>query len=64
VIVRLYESQRQRGTGRLQFAFPVQAAWRTNLLEENQEKLLVEDRSVIIPYKPYKIITLRIVNGN
>jgi len=64
VIVRLYESQRRRGTGRLQFAFPVQAVWRTNLLEENQEELLVEDRSVIIPYKPYKIITLRIINGN
>ena len=82
VIVRLYESQRRRGIGRLHFAFPVQEAWRTNLLEENQERLAVEDntvvpdgmdvlnrtdvlnRSVMISYKPYEIITLRIISRN
>ena len=36
IIVRLYESQRQRGPVPLTCGFPVAGAWRTNLLEENQ----------------------------
>src|SRR5688572_3149575 len=39
LIVRLYESQRRRGQARLRLGFEIGSAWRTNLLEENQEAL-------------------------
>ncbi len=60
IIVRLYESQRKRGEFRLTCAVPLAAAWRTNLLEENQETLEVSDRVVSATIKPYQIMTLRL----
>ncbi len=61
LIVRLYESQRQRGTFTVNTAFGLAAAWRTNLLEENQEHLEAGERSVSHPIKPYQIVTLRLL---
>lgn len=61
VIVRAYESQRQRGQVRLQAGFPLARAWRTNLLEEDQEELAVDDSGVTLYIKPFEIITLRLV---
>jgi alpha-mannosidase len=61
VIVRLYESQRQRGLATLRFLHPLQAAWRANLLEENQEELPVDGGQATFTYRPYEIITLRLV---
>ncbi len=61
LIVRLYESQRRRGMVTLQAGFPLTAVWRTNLLEENQEELLVvEEDKVQLAIRPFQIITLRL----
>jgi alpha-mannosidase len=60
LIVRLYESQRRRGSAALTCAFPLAAAWRTNLLEEDQSSLTVEDSTVRFEFRPYQIITLRV----
>ena len=60
IIVRLYESQRKRGPVRIQLGFEVEAAWETNLLEENETALSVEDGLVLINMKPYQIVTLRV----
>lgn len=60
VIVRLYESQRRRGNITLKTGFAVQQAWRTNLLEDNQEALDVENNVVSFYLKPYEIVTLRL----
>lgn len=60
VIVRLYESQRRRGTFRLEAGLPVLAAWHTNLLEEDQEPLDVEGRTVTASIRPYQIMTMRL----
>jgi alpha-mannosidase len=59
-IVRLYESQRQRGPVTLQAGFPLAEAWRTNLLEENEEKLAVEGDRLPISLRPFEILTLRL----
>jgi len=71
-IVRLYEYHRRRGPVTLHTGFPLSAAWRTNLLEENQETLTVEDESPTLEgqmiasssltlfVKPYEIVTLRL----
>ncbi|NDJ61148.1 MAG: alpha-mannosidase [Chloroflexi bacterium] len=61
IIVRLYEFQRTRGTLRLQTHFPLRAAYITNLLEDNQTPLDVEDNAVMVPIKPFQIITLRLI---
>jgi alpha-mannosidase len=61
VIVRLYESQRQRGPVRLRAAFPLAAAWQTNLLEEPQAELAVEGHTVQFTLRPFQIMTLRLL---
>ncbi len=61
VILRLYEALRMRGAVTLTFGFPVQAAWRTNLLEEDEESLLVEGTQVHLSLRPFEIVTLRVV---
>ena len=60
VIVRLYECGRTRGEVTLQVGTTVAAAWRTNLLEENQASLAVDGRTVTIPIRPYAIVTVRL----
>ena len=61
LIVRLYESQRQRGQFTLTTGFPLAEAWRTNLLEENQERLEIGGHQLRFYIKPYQIITLRLL---
>jgi alpha-mannosidase len=60
LIVRLYESQRKRGRFTLSTAFRLTEAWRTNLLEENQERLEVSGHRLELEIKPYQIVTLRL----
>lgn len=60
LIVRLYESQRRRGECCLHCSFPLAAAWRTNLLEDNQDPLQVDASIVRFRVKPYEIVTLRL----
>ncbi len=61
LIIRLYESQRGRGPFTLHAGFPIEKAHRTNILEENQETLKVEENQISGNYKPYQIITLRVI---
>lgn len=60
IIVRLYESHRKRGQVAVRFAFAVENAWETNLLEENQAALRVEHDSILLDLKPYQIMTMRV----
>jgi alpha-mannosidase len=61
VIVRFYECNRSRGPATLQVGFPIQAAHITNLLEENQEALPLDEQSVQLYVKPFQIVTVRLV---
>ena len=62
VIVRLYESQRQRGEVTLHTGFDLASAWRVNLLEQSQEELTLNDGNRVSFFvKPYEIVTLRLV---
>lgn len=60
LIVRLYESQRKRGRFTLTTALTLTEAWRTNLLEENQERLETDGRRLELDVGPYQILTLRL----
>ena len=61
IVVRLYESQRRRGTVTLTTGFEVAEAWRTNLLEDNEAALEASGNSVELSVRPYEIVTLRLV---
>jgi alpha-mannosidase len=60
LIVRLYESQRKRGQVQVRFGRAVDSAWVTNLLEENESALSVDNDSIPLNLKPYQILTLRV----
>ena len=61
IIVRFYESQRQRGPVTLTAGFGLAEAWHTSLLEENQAALEPEGNRVTLSVRPYDIVTLRLV---
>ncbi len=61
IIVRLYETQRRRGTITLTTGFPLQAAARTNLLEEEKAALAVDGNRTQYDIRPFEIVTLRLV---
>ncbi len=61
LIVRLYENERSRGLVTLHAGFPLHAAYRCNLLEEDQEVLPVTGNGVRLMITPYQIVTLRLV---
>ncbi len=61
LIIRLYETQRSRGSFTLRTGFQVAGAYRTNILEENQVELDVDGDQIKCSYKPYQIITLRVI---
>jgi alpha-mannosidase len=60
IIVRLYESQRKRGPVQVRFGRAVHTAWTTNLLEENESALPINQDSVSLDLRPYQIVTLRV----
>ncbi len=60
IIVRLYESQRKRGPVQVRFGRAVDSAWMTNLLEDNESTLGVDEDSIQLNLRPYQIVTLRV----
>jgi alpha-mannosidase len=60
IIVRLYESQRKRGPVLVRFGRAVDSAWTTNLLEENESALSVDQDFIQLNLRPYQIVTLRV----
>ncbi len=62
VIVRLYESQRRRGRFTLTTSFFLAEAWRTNLVEDDQERLDCDDHSLTLHINPYQVLTVRLVS--
>ncbi len=60
IIVRLFESQRKRGPVQVRFGRALESAWITNLLEENESALRVDQDSIQLNLRPYQIVTLRV----
>jgi alpha-mannosidase len=63
LVLRLYEAHGGRGTARLRLARPVAAAARATLLEEPLEALEVRDGAVVVAFRPWEIVTVRLSNG-
>ena len=60
ITVHLYESQRKRGQVKMQMGFAVASAWETNLLEENESELRVENNAIQLNLRPYQIMAIRL----
>ncbi len=61
IIVRGYESKNFRGTANITLGFDAKEVFIADLMENKVEKLEIKDRTVKVPYKPFEIVTLRIV---
>ena len=61
IVLRFYEAEGTEGYARIRFARPVKQAWRTNLIEDDEEPLSpLGDGSLQIAVKPWEIVTLKI----
>jgi alpha-mannosidase len=58
LVVRLYEAHGGRGVARLRVGVPFASAWLTNLLEDRLAVTEVDGDSVVVPYRPFEIVTL------
>jgi len=59
-ILRLYEPHGARGEFTLRFARPPESVQRTNLLEEPEGTVEVQDSTVRLAVRPFEVVTLRI----
>ncbi|XP_065828703.1 alpha-mannosidase 2C1-like isoform X2 [Oscarella lobularis] len=66
VVVRLYEAFGGQRKGELWSFFEIESAWRSDLLEDDLEPLLVQDgrHSVELVLKPFEIVTILLDLGN
>jgi alpha-mannosidase len=60
VVLRLYEAHGGRGVARIRPAAPISSAVRSNLLEEDGKALEVDDGSIVVPYRPHEIVTVKV----
>ena len=58
LVVRLYEAHGGRGTARLRVGVRFGSAWFTNLLEDRLALAEVDGDEVVVPYRPFEIVTL------
>jgi alpha-mannosidase len=63
LIVRLYEAHGGRGTARLRVALPFGGASLTNLLEDHVGDAEVDGPDVIVPFRPFEIVTVALHPG-
>ena len=58
LVLRLYEAAGARGIAAVRLDVPFAGAWFANLLEDRGEPARVEDGVIVVPYRPYEIVTL------
>ena len=61
IIVRGYEANNCRGNASVRFGFSPREVWLSDLSENKVARLDVVDNAVSVPFKPFEIITLRVV---
>lgn len=61
ISLRFYEAEGAECTARVRMPKNIKEAWRTNLIEENEETIKPgEDGSLMLPIKPYEIVTIKV----
>lgn len=61
VILRLYQSTGATTACSLHTALPVEKAWETNMLEETEKEIEVDNRFIRLVFRPFEVKTLRLV---
>ncbi|HVL05621.1 MAG TPA: glycoside hydrolase family 38 C-terminal domain-containing protein [Acidimicrobiales bacterium] len=62
IVIRGYEAYGGRRRVRLRPAFPVTSAHRTDLLERPRHELTLDDDAVLVPTRPFELVTIRLVH--
>ena len=60
LVLRLYEAHGARGTAHLRLGVPFSTAVSANALEDDGASLQVEDGSIVLPYRPHQLLTVKI----
>jgi alpha-mannosidase len=60
IVLRLYEAHGGRGVARVRLAQAFSGARRANALEDDGEALAVEGKSIVVPYRPHEIVTVKV----
>jgi alpha-mannosidase len=58
IVLRLYEAHGARGVARVRLGVPFAGAWFANLLEDRGEAAQVENDAIVVPFRPYEIVTV------
>jgi alpha-mannosidase len=58
IVFRLYEAHGARGTARIRLGVPFKSASLANALEEEGDRLDVEDGEIVLPYRPHQVVTV------
>jgi alpha-mannosidase len=60
LVLRLYEAHGGRGVARARLATPFSSALRANILEDDGDALDVDGGSIVVPYRPHEIVTVKV----
>jgi alpha-mannosidase len=61
MVLRFYEAEGNQTDARIHLPRAIRSAWRTSLIEENQESLMPdEDGSLRLKIQPWEITTLKL----
>ncbi len=63
LIVRLYDAFNRTADVRLKLCVPIREAFCCDMLEQDEERLMVEEGTVKLHVKPYEILTVRLLTG-
>jgi alpha-mannosidase len=58
LVLRLYEAHGARGTARIRLGVPFAGARLANLLEDPGAQLAIEGGAIVVPYRPFQILTV------
>jgi alpha-mannosidase len=58
LVLRLYEAHGGRGTARVHVGREIGTAHRANLLEERLEPAAIRNGAILVPFRPWEIVTL------
>jgi alpha-mannosidase len=60
IVLRLYEAHGGRGVARVRLGSPFASARRTNALEDDGDTLAVDGQTIVVPYRPHEIVTVKV----
>lgn len=60
VILRIYDSLGGQSKGTIETTLDVKRAWKTNILEDDEKELKIENGKIDITVRPFEVATYRL----